>query len=157
MSSPTKSRPRFRVGDWVTLQYGLRKILAEVVEDRGPLNLHGLRSYRIRPNLGRDESEATEGHEFEAIEDDLEAAEPPESANPLLETALSYIRQGMPFAKIRPGPSTKSRQAVTFVFSDGTENSHEFKCDKAQFRQWWKRASAYLRSLADAIGTPEEG
>ena len=37
MGSLTKSRPRFRTGDWVSFLYGTRRLLVQVIEDRGPI------------------------------------------------------------------------------------------------------------------------
>lgn len=47
MKSTKQPKPRFRVGDWVAVLYGPKMVLAQVVEDRGPLAA-GKQVYRIR-------------------------------------------------------------------------------------------------------------
>jgi hypothetical protein len=75
MRASRKLSGRFRVGDWVSLDYGLRKITAQVVEDRGLLGVHGRRLYRVRPMPSRGES-----FDFELAEEELEAAPEPDDA-----------------------------------------------------------------------------
>jgi len=75
MRASRKLSGRFRVGDWVSLDYGLRKITAQVVEDRGLLGVHGRRLYRVRPMPSRGES-----FDFELPEEELEAAAEPDTA-----------------------------------------------------------------------------
>jgi hypothetical protein len=77
MSNSKKQPPLFRVGDWVSLVYGRGRVLAQVVEDRGPLGVSRQRLYRIR--LDRDPSEAGT---FEVREEYLEAATKPEKNGP---------------------------------------------------------------------------
>ena len=48
MSTSGRHAPQFRVGDWVTLPYGPQRVLARVVEDRGPLGVERQRLYRVR-------------------------------------------------------------------------------------------------------------
>ncbi len=150
MGSSTKSAPKFRVGDWVSLLYGPQRVLAEVVEDRGPLGVRGGRLYRIRPNLDHEES-AT----FEVPEDDLEAARSPEAANPLLKVALEFLSHGKQFTGISPEKLPRTKRNVTFHFSDGTEEVRTFECDHATFMRWWKGTADYLRGIADAFGAPD--
>jgi hypothetical protein len=69
MSTAKKRKPRFRVGDWVSFDYGSRKELAKVIEDRGGLGVRGRRPYRIQPDPERESSA------YEMPEDEL-AAEP---------------------------------------------------------------------------------
>jgi len=83
MSIARSSSTRFRVGDWASLFYGPRKIIAQVIEDRGPIGVGRRRLYRIRP-LGQDESMA-----FELPEEELEAAPLPSK-----EAILQYLRSG---------------------------------------------------------------
>jgi hypothetical protein len=49
-----ESPPRFRVGDWVSLLYGPKRRVAQVVEDRGPFGVNGRRLYGIRLEVGPD-------------------------------------------------------------------------------------------------------
>jgi hypothetical protein len=73
MSDARRQAPRFHVGDWVTLPYGPQRVLAQVVEDRGPLGVRRRRLYRVR--LDQDETEAGT---FEVREEFLEAAGKPD-------------------------------------------------------------------------------
>src|SRR5260370_38339058 len=67
MSTVNRSAPRFRVGDWVSVLYGPRTVLGQVVENRGPIGVGGRPLYGIRLDRGQEESET-----FQASEDDLE-------------------------------------------------------------------------------------
>ena len=99
MRASRKLSGRFRVGDWVSLDYGLRKITAQVVEDRGLLGVHGRRLYRVRPMPSRGES-----FDFELAEEELEAGMEPDEARSDSPCAgatpiprsfdVIYIRQG---------------------------------------------------------------
>jgi hypothetical protein len=51
MGKVKRQPARFRVGSWVSLLYGPRTVLAQVVEDRGPLGWRGRRLYGIRLEL----------------------------------------------------------------------------------------------------------
>ena len=48
MSTRKKTNPLFKVGDWVSFQYGLRDAVAQVIEDRGPIGYKGRRLYRLQ-------------------------------------------------------------------------------------------------------------
>jgi hypothetical protein len=99
MKASRKLPRRFRVGDWVSFEYGPRRITAQIVEDRGALGVQGRRLYRIRPMPSREDS-----HDFELAEEELELATPPDAVNggsPDAGTAATprsfdvvYIRQG---------------------------------------------------------------
>ena len=71
MSAIRTKRPPFRVGDWVTFQYGTWRAFAQIIEDRGPLGVNRRRLYRVRLDQGFDEPIA-----FEMSEDDMERAVP---------------------------------------------------------------------------------
>jgi hypothetical protein len=73
MRTPDQRAGRFKVGDWVSFQFGTRSVVAQVIEARGPIGVNGRRLYRIR--LDR---EFTEPDMFEMPEDDLQAASPPQ-------------------------------------------------------------------------------
>ena len=77
MRASKKLTRRFRVGDWVCFDNGLRRVTAKVVEDRGALGVRGRRLYRVRPMPGRDES-----LDFEIPEEELEAATGPMMRGP---------------------------------------------------------------------------
>jgi hypothetical protein len=68
-----KPKPKFKVGDWVWIVNGPHRLLARVVEDRGPLGVKGRRIYGLNefplwaPVV-----------ESEVAEDYLEPAERPE-------------------------------------------------------------------------------
>jgi hypothetical protein len=83
MSTVRTKRPKFREGDWVTIQYGVRPVFALIMEDRGPLGLNGRRLYRIR--LDRS---CTEPDTFERLEDEMEKALPDKDA------ILRYLKRG---------------------------------------------------------------
>jgi hypothetical protein len=78
MGSATKLAPQFQVGEWVAAPTGSRKIIGQIVEDRGPIGMKGRRLYRLR--IDRDDVEST----IEVPEVDLEPApdiQPAESAS----------------------------------------------------------------------------
>ncbi len=99
MKTSRKLARRFSVGDWVSFNYGLRRINAQVVEDRGALGVQGRRLYRVRPMPSREDS-----HDFELAEEELEAATVPDelrsrstdSGAPPIPRSFDviYIRQG---------------------------------------------------------------
>jgi hypothetical protein len=102
MSSATKSAPRFRVGDWVMFPFGIRRVLAEVIEDRGPIGYRGRRLYGVRLDRSQPEPRTTE-----VPEENLESAPreilTPEAARergisteywPRHEFAITYLREG---------------------------------------------------------------
>jgi hypothetical protein len=74
MASSRKTVPRFRVGDWVSFLYGVRRRSAQIIEDRGRIGHKGRRLYRLR--MDRDVNDTIE---FEAPEVELEPADAPAS------------------------------------------------------------------------------
>ncbi|SRR6266498_4783091 len=84
MRTRKTSKPRFKVGDWVSFPFVIGKVVAQILEDRGPLGCKGRRIYRLR--LDR---EATEPDLFEMPEDDLEPVPLPDKA-----TVLKYLKEG---------------------------------------------------------------
>jgi hypothetical protein len=83
MSIMRTKRPKFRLGDWVTFQYGLRPVFAQIIEDRGQLGANRRRLYRIRVDW-----ELNESSDFEMPEDEMEKAVPDTVA------ILRYLKQG---------------------------------------------------------------
>ena len=85
MSSTKSQPPRFRIGDWVKFDYGPKKVAARIVEDRGPLGVHGRRLYRVQldEKLG-------DASTFEMPENELDATPPPVRQS----YEVRYIRQG---------------------------------------------------------------
>ena len=45
MQYPEKTHGKFRVGDHVRMLHGFRGMIAEIVEDRGPIGVGGRRLY----------------------------------------------------------------------------------------------------------------
>src|SRR4051794_21294725 len=86
MSSPKQQPPLFHTGDWVSFSYGPSRVLAKVLEDRGPLGVRGRRLYRVQPPADQFE----ESSPFEMPEDELETASPP-------------VRQGFEVRYVREG------------------------------------------------------
>ena len=73
MTKPKNGKPKYKVGDWVSLVSGPHRLLALVVEHRGPLgrggrHVYGLREFPLWAPMV----------ESEASEDNLEPAERPE-------------------------------------------------------------------------------
>jgi hypothetical protein len=110
----------FRVGDWVSLLYGPRRVLAQVVEDRGRLGVRRRRLYGIRLEFAEGESTT-----FEVAEDDLEAATEADRAawkskgSIALHQTVTYYRNGEDGSEspkswhhylvvARPGPGPQS-------------------------------------------------
>ena len=77
MGASGKQAARFHVGDWVSLLYGTRRLVAQVIEDRGRLGVGGRRLYRIRVDQDQGEPDT-----FEVREEYLEAAAKPEKHGP---------------------------------------------------------------------------
>ena len=83
MSTVNSKRPKFRVGDWVMLEFGVRPAFALIIEDRGPLGVNGRHLYRIRL-----ERSYTEPDYFELAEEDMEKVVPDKAA------VMQYLKQG---------------------------------------------------------------
>jgi hypothetical protein len=75
MRSATESAPRFQTGDWVAAHSGFRKIIGQIIEDRGPIGLQGRRLYQLQVGWG--DGETT----IEMPEVDLHPAPPIEPAD----------------------------------------------------------------------------
>jgi hypothetical protein len=84
MKTKKPSKPRFKVGDWVSFLFAIQKVVAQVIEDCGPLGYKGRHLYRIR--LDRT---WTEPDLFELPEDDLEGVPRPDKA-----TILRFLKEG---------------------------------------------------------------
>jgi hypothetical protein len=85
MNSPKKQGPRFRVGDWVSFQYGPRQVSAKVVEDRGRLGVLGQRLYRVQLDDKLADTSA-----FEMPENELDTTDAPLRQS----FHIRYSRQG---------------------------------------------------------------
>jgi hypothetical protein len=69
MRTATKSKPRFRVGDWVSYRSITHRKLAQIIEDRGLLGLRGRRLYDVRLDRCEPYPETTT-----VVEEDMEKA-----------------------------------------------------------------------------------
>ena len=147
MSSATRSKARFLVGDWVSFPFGVERALAQVIEDRGPLGKDGRHIYRIRREWDQDDENATERSETE-----LEKADAPPATNPVLVETLKMLGRGKRFSRIVPDIRPRKRRKVTFYLTDGLSEDRYFACDPATFNEWWTETSTFLRTLADAFG-----
>ncbi len=85
MSSTKRQPPTFHVGDWVKFDYGPKKVSARIVEDRGPLGVHGRRLYRVQLDEKLGDSST-----FEMPENELDATPPPVR----MSYDVRYIRAG---------------------------------------------------------------
>ena len=78
MSTARRLPSPFRRGDWVSFHYGPRRVLAQVIEDRGRLGVNRRRLYRVRLDQSGGEPVS-----FEIPEDDLEPVAAPEKPSVL--------------------------------------------------------------------------
>ena len=62
---------KFNVGDWVSFRWGVRDVVAQILEQRGPILKGRQHLYRVRLKLESFEDM------FEMPEDKLEPASPP--------------------------------------------------------------------------------
>ena len=76
MKRTREPKPRFRVGDWVSVLGAVGPKLAQVIEDRGPIGFRGRRLYTIRLEISP-EAVLTP----EVPEDEMEPAAPPEKSD----------------------------------------------------------------------------
>ena len=65
---PGQSPCKFHVGQPVRIKHGFRGMIGEVVEDRGPIGVHGRRLYAVRVRL-----DPWNEHTTELPEESLEA------------------------------------------------------------------------------------
>ena len=75
MNKTKKTKARFKVGDWVSFRYGVRDVVVQIIEDRGPIGYQGRRLYRIE--MPREDNEPDR---FEAAEEGMTLAAPPDQA-----------------------------------------------------------------------------
>jgi hypothetical protein len=84
MRATKTSTARFKVGDWVTFQYGIGRVFAQIIEDRGPLGFKGRHIYRIRLDRALIEPDLLE------LSEHLVAAAPPLDKS----SVLHYLKEG---------------------------------------------------------------
>ena len=117
MSSTKRPPPRFHVGDWVKFDYGPRKVSAKIVEDRGPLGLHGRRIYRVLVPVtdpGMAVNAPTTPFLPETLDAQAATFEVPENE---LETELAPVRLSYRVKYVRLGPgnvwnATTTREGI---------------------------------------------
>lgn len=114
-STKTKpSLPRFKVGELVAFRYGVRKVPAHVIEDRGSLGINRRRLYRVRLDQPPEEPVT-----FEVPEDDLGMV-PPTAA------AMEYLKQGGLIAILRTGVGGPHAPRVWLTLNSHGEVVHTF-------------------------------
>jgi hypothetical protein len=69
MSSATKSKPKFRVGEWVSYLYLTHRVLGQIIEDRELIGYRGRRLYDVRLDHSQPYPDTTT-----VAEEDLERA-----------------------------------------------------------------------------------
>jgi hypothetical protein len=115
MNSATKLVPRFQRGDWVAFTAGFRRVLAQVVEDRGPVGTQGRRIYQVRIDRSEDGDNA-----IEVPEADLETPPPIMTAEVARENGVStqnWPRQGFHATYKRSKDDQVWRSSLTPVTS----------------------------------------
>jgi hypothetical protein len=116
MSTAQRATPRFKVGDWVSFQYGPRQVWAQVIEDRGCLGVNRRRLYRIRVGEESEESRA-----FEMPEDDLRPARPQRAA------VMDYLKNGGLLEILRANlGGGRSQPRVWLTFDSHGKLTHTF-------------------------------
>ncbi len=76
MARTKTPKAKFKTGDWVSFRYGVRDVLARILEPRGPIGIRQRHLYRIEiPD------DSGEPDSFELPEEELHPATPPVSAN----------------------------------------------------------------------------
>jgi hypothetical protein len=121
MSTTRESGPQFHVGDWVSFLYGAGRVVAQVVEDRGPLGVNRRRLYRIR--LDQD---AAEPVTFEMPEEEMQPTPVPSK-----EQVLRYLRGGglvqMLRSNLSGGPNPPR---IWLTFTPLGDVTHTFLADR---------------------------
>jgi hypothetical protein len=105
MNATQKKATRFKVGDWVSFLYGTKNLIAQVMEERGPLGMNRRHLYRIRVPRDNGEPDA-----FEMPEDELEAASPPNK-----EAIIRYLKEGGLVAILRANLGGGRRQPKAWL------------------------------------------
>ncbi len=122
MSTAKTERPKFRLGDWVTFQFGAKPAFAQIIEDRGPLGVNRRRLYRIRLD-----QESTEPIAFEMPEDEMEKAVPDKT------DVLQYLKQGglvSILASNSQGGPEQNQPRAWLTFSPRGKVTHTFEAGR---------------------------
>jgi hypothetical protein len=120
MSTTRKSTDRFSVGDWVSFPYGARALVAQVIEERGPLGVKRRRLYRVRVG-----GEGGEADSFEMPEDELNIVSPPEKPR-----VLNYMKEGGLVAILRSNLSGGDIPRVWLTYTPRGDITHSFAADR---------------------------
>jgi hypothetical protein len=147
MKSTTELAPQFRVGDWVMFPFGLRRVIVEIIEDRGPIGYRGRRLYGVRLNRSRTNPRTTE-----VPEEDLELP-PKEILTPdaALERGIStedWPRLEFDFRYIRNGKTNTWMAMPEFCrVLEGEDGSGV----AGYATEWWKPRAAGKENAASVI------
>jgi hypothetical protein len=142
MSTANKPRQRFKVGDWVSLDYGPRRVYSRVIEDRGPIGVNQRRLYRIRL------FEGSEDIDFEMPADDLDPA-------PALDKAaiLRYLKEGGLVAMLRSNlTGDPNPPRVWLSYSPRGEVIHTFAAERGLIGG---EAAPFFALLVDKVYRPK--
>lgn len=114
MATVNASAPLFRVGDAVSFVHGVRRVWAQIIEDRGDLGINGRRLYRVRV-----EREATEPRDFEMPEDDLSPAPNKAAAIQFLADGglISILKRNLGGGRNQPRVWLTTRSAGTVTYT----------------------------------------
>ena len=147
MKSATKSAPRFRVGDWVMIPFGLQRVIVEIVEDRGPIGYKGRRLYGVRFNRSRTNSRTTEVPE-EELELPPKEILTPEAALERGITTGDWPRLEFDFRYIRCGKADTWMAMPEFCRGlEGDDGSRAF----GYVDEWWKPRAGRNENAASVI------
>jgi hypothetical protein len=81
---PGQTPGKFRVGQKVRMKHGFRGMIAEVIEDRGPIGFRGRRLYGVKFRVDPWNEHTTELPEesLEAVDDGQDSAPPAQDSEP---------------------------------------------------------------------------
>lgn len=70
--------------------------------------------------------------------------------NPILEDVHSFLLDGKKFSRVSPHPLPNPKPSVDFYFSDNSNETIQYDCDRSGFMEWWDQVVAYLRFAKSA-------
>jgi hypothetical protein len=121
MSTSTKASNRFKVWDWVSFHYGVGSLMAQVVEQRGPLGRNQRELYRVRVVR-----EIGEPDEFELPEDELQSASVPDHG-----AVIDYLKGGGLVAILRANLNGGANQPrVWLTYTPRGSVTHTFDSER---------------------------
>jgi hypothetical protein len=127
MSTPQR-KASFRVGDHVRIDFGRRKLTGVIVEDRGPLGVHGRRLYQV--DLPMDPSEPMS---VELPEDEMELIPPGAEISPPMDKQkiIDYLINGGLVSILRSNLAGGKNQPRAWLCLDQLGNvTHTFNPDR---------------------------